>query len=167
MYGPISNERGDALDEFIVGQGLMVENVGVTPTFQARRQASNIATFIDVTLTRRLNDRIRNWRVDCDFNGSDHNTLLFELVVDLICVDNDIRLWESTDWVLFCSELDKNKKNLFIPELINEKKLEKMLTKFYNQINKALDIASPKVTPSPKNRDFLWLSLIHIPSPRD
>ena len=74
LFGPDSNRRGDAFDEFIVNNGLMVENVGLVPTFQARRQNCSVATFIDVTLTRGLKGNITGWRVDPGFNGSDHNT---------------------------------------------------------------------------------------------
>ena len=38
-----------------------------------------MATCIDVTMTRDMDDKITNWWVDQAYNGSDHNTITFEI----------------------------------------------------------------------------------------
>ena len=77
LFGPESNSRGEQLEEFIIDNGLAVENIGNTPTFQATRQSCEIATHIDVTLSKGLGSLIKNWEVNTNFNGSDHNTIEF------------------------------------------------------------------------------------------
>ena len=150
LYGPSSNERGDRFEEFVITNGLMVENVGNTPTFQAWRQNCLVATYIDVTLSRGLDGWITRWSVDQSFNGSDHNTITFDLELYPALEENKIRIWDLTDWLTFRSELKKNL--LFYPKDLNEMKLEKMLQKFYKTVNMALDKASPKVVPNKKVR---------------
>ncbi len=54
---PEANSRGEILEEFILQNGLEVQNVGCKPTFTGR----DTATIIDITLT--LNVGIKNWRV--------------------------------------------------------------------------------------------------------
>ena len=69
LFGPDSNTRGDELDDFIIINGLLVENVGNVATFRTTRGNTQINTFIDVTLSYDLTGNIRNWRVDSSFNG--------------------------------------------------------------------------------------------------
>ena len=54
MFGTSNNNRGNDLEDFILQHGMNVENVGLTPTFETRRGDKNIATHIDVTLSRDL-----------------------------------------------------------------------------------------------------------------
>ena len=76
LYGPISNPRGEEIEDFITVNGLRVENVGEIPTFETVRGGRAIATFIDLTLTYNFNN-IADWHVDQSYNGSDHNTIYF------------------------------------------------------------------------------------------
>ena len=75
LYGPDQNPRGTDLEDFLFRHGLHVENMGDVPTFQT----SVCSSYIDVTLTRDLPTAISNWRVDTRYNGSDHNTVMFDL----------------------------------------------------------------------------------------
>ena len=79
LFGPCDNSRGEELEEFIVGNGLLVENVGETATFRTTRANTVINTYIDVTLSYGLNGNISDWNVDQSFNGSDHATITFDL----------------------------------------------------------------------------------------
>ena len=73
IFGPHTNKRGEALEELIAKHGLRVENQGNTPTFCANRRGGIVTSFIDYTLTKFIEGPVDNWRVDEDFNGSDHN----------------------------------------------------------------------------------------------
>ena len=75
LYGPDQNPRGMEFEELLFRHGLHVENVGEVPTFQTSLRLSHI----DVTLTRNLPVAISGWRVDTAYNGSDHNSVLFEV----------------------------------------------------------------------------------------
>ena len=161
LYGPETNPRGEELENFILSRGLRVENVGDTPTFQTLRQSCSIATYIDVTLSKGMSGLIKDWLVDTDFNGSDHNTISFFLEGIIDYKATKARIWDSTDWFYFKNELAKNNRHLTIPEFLNEKKVEKLLVKFYRAINNALDKASPMVYPSKKTNSFFWYKREH------
>ena len=79
LFGNETNARGEELEEILIKYGLITENIGLTPTFSANREDGMINSIIDVTLSRGLRGRIRNWRVDTEYNGSDHNTIKYEL----------------------------------------------------------------------------------------
>ena len=70
LYGPVSNTRGEELEEFIVTNGLNTVNVGETPTFETIRGGKLITSFIDVTLTYKLTNSIKDWWVDQSYNLS-------------------------------------------------------------------------------------------------
>ena len=69
LFGPKQNQRGHLFDELISNNNLTIENVGHSPTYESRGNK----TCIDVTLTRGLRQTIKDWVVDRDYNGSDHN----------------------------------------------------------------------------------------------
>ena len=136
MFGPTSNSRGDKLDAFIIESGLNVENIGQIPTFQSSRYSS----CIDVTLSRGLFSGLRDWRVDCSYNASDHNTILFKLsssMIEIPCGRN----WNKGDWERFKSELESVK--IFRPAIMTDCKLDKMVGKLYHVINRELDSCCP------------------------
>ena len=120
-----------------------------------------IETYIDVTLSRGLDEIIANWSVNTDFNGSDHNTIEFNLDLSTVPESEEVRLWDSTDWLYFKTELKKNEKLLYVPMTLDKKKTEKMLDKLYLALNRALDRASPLVRPSTKCRSFYWYNGEH------
>ena len=59
---------------------------------------------IDVTFSHNLKVKLDNWRVCKAFNGSDHNTIRFELKVDTIEIPPH-RPYETADWDLLKSQL--------------------------------------------------------------
>ena len=77
-FGTTTNKRGDQLDLFIAQHKLDIENQGLTPTFQAR----GAQTIIGITLTARLSVSVTNWSVSQEYNGSDHNTITFQVEQD-------------------------------------------------------------------------------------
>jgi len=73
---PDTNVRGECLEEFLFDMNLVVTNVGNIPTYEN----AVAATIIDLTLsTSDLADRISSWRVDRQFQGSDHHLIRFDL----------------------------------------------------------------------------------------
>ena len=97
LYGCETNRRGEVLEEFIFKHNLEIANKVGTPTFHARRGDVNIESCIDVTLSRDLPDDVIDWRVDSKFNGSDHDTILFELQQEEREVEKR-RSYKNADW---------------------------------------------------------------------
>ena len=100
LYSDRENKRGETLDEFILANHLQIENIGRKPTFQS----ANGNSIIDVTLTKNLNRAVQHWRVDQDYNGSDHNTIRFALRREKIVVE-PYRPWDRSDWAGFTDQL--------------------------------------------------------------
>ena len=129
LYGHESNNRGEDLEGFIVGNGMKVENIGLRPTFETFRSGLHISSIIDVTLTLGMRDPIENWRVEEGFNGSDHNTIRFNVNMSKSKLKEKTRCWNSANWAVFQDRLKESK--FFFPEVINEKKLDKMVSSLY------------------------------------
>ena len=144
-------------EEFIFSNNLKIENVGQVPTFQTVRARS----CIDVTISRDLPLTVTDWKVDCSFNGSDHNTILFKLV-DLSNKDlPPIRPWHLADWKLFNKLLSKA--TFFHPDTMTDSKLDKLVSKFFKVIDKALDEACPLKPPSKsKSKDWFDEKLLEF-----
>ena len=142
LYGPDNNARGDELEDFILAHSLAVENVGDTPTFETRRGPCNIATHIDVTLTRDLHFQLDGWRVCQDYNASDHNTIHFE-APQPDPQARRIRPWSKADWPTFTQIL--READYAVPLRMSMKKLDKLVTKLYAILNKAIDLACPEI----------------------
>ena len=150
-----SNARGRHLEDFILRNNLQVENRGNIPTFQSLRAQS----VIDVTLTSGVN--VWNWHVDESFNGSDHNSIFFDIELDLVA-PREIRPWDKADWRKFTDSLDKVRD---IPRRITCKKVDKMVDKLYKDIDIALDSACPKFKVTRKRKKAEWytdkIALLH------
>ena len=155
LYGPSNNKRGDTMDELIVSNGLKVENFGSTPTFQTIRGGKVMESYIDATFSLNLEgNAIRNWRVDDGYNGSDHNTVMFDLV-HAGKIGTRARKWSKADWPLFTEHL-LEAGVIAIPEKICAKRLDDMINKLYRLINGALDKVCPKVETNFKMRKNKW-----------
>ena len=93
LYGPDTNKRGEAFEEFILMQGLLVENRGTMPTFETIRGDTHLKSHIDVTLSKG-NVRIVDWAVCREYNGSDHNTISWSTLDKQLPVEL-IRPWKK------------------------------------------------------------------------
>jgi len=136
-FGPDNNKRGEDLDEFIATHGLKIENNGQTPTYESR----NTGTCIDITLTKGLSVSVNNWRVDQNYNGSDHNTILFSTKTQFEKVE-PTWLYNKADWEGFASAMEL--KTLIFPDNITCKDLETVLNQFYKFIKQAMSKFIPK-----------------------
>ena len=138
LFGRTTNKRGKELEDFILTNQLRVENLGTVPTFRAHRVAGAIESCVDVTLTRDTDDRVECWAVEDRYNGSDHNTIVFHIKNDCIGKAEEVRNWRKADWGLFKSVLEAHRRSLYVPKVLNEKKLDKMVEKLYNLLNLSL-----------------------------
>ena len=71
-----------------------------------------------------------------ELNHSDYNTIKFSLETEMETLPVH-RPWSEADWLTFKAELEQ--KEIYIPNKITPKRLEKMLNQYYSLIEKALD----------------------------
>ena len=153
LTGPTANKRGLDLEELLIEQGLMVKNIGTVPTFETFRGDNHIQTCIDITLSRAMDGKIKNWRVDQEYNGSDHNTILFTLDISPPR-SKAVRNWNSCVWSQLTAEMSLC--NFYEPELVTEKKLDRCIYQLYLKLNRALDKICPKKVKKTKVRANSW-----------
>ena len=84
--------------------------------------------------------KVDNWRVNRSFNGSDHNTIHFQLVIDTIELP-PFRNFANADWSQFHGELKQA--SIYIPANVTQKKVDKMVNKITHLITKATDNCCP------------------------
>ena len=75
MWGNETNSRGKIWESFIEEEQLLIHNHGRIPTFESK----NGKSIIDVTLSYRLPYALDRWRVLRSYNGTDHNTIHYNL----------------------------------------------------------------------------------------
>ena len=159
LYGPDNNARGEAFEDFVVQYGLEIANYGTAPTFETRRGDRLIQTHIDVTLSRDLATPVENWRVNREYNASDHNTIHFE-VKSTKPEPELVRPWSKADWALFKRILSHA--DYGIPKDMSMKKLDRLLERTYGILQRALDEACPRVSITPKVGKDHWSTDKHV-----
>ena len=150
LYGPTLNRRGNHFEQFILSSGLLVANSGNTPTFQTIRSES----FIDVTLTRGVD--ITEWRVNTEYNASDHNSVQFSIHDVEIVPDKRIRPWATANWPKFTVSLSAEK--FTIPKTIYCSTVDRMVSHMYHCLETALDKACPIIHVRQKFKGSVWFS---------
>ena len=75
IWGNETNTRGKKWEELIEVEHLLVHNQGRIPTFESKIGKS----IVDVTLSHRLPYILDSWRVLRSYNGTDHNTIQYNL----------------------------------------------------------------------------------------
>ena len=138
LFGPTSNKRGENLELFIAKYNLQIENNCHMPTYESR----GAKTCIDVTLTARLLISIMDWAVCQEENGSDHNTILYNLSISTTKLEPQW-LWSKANLELFQTELDKHLR-ISKPEVIKQRTIDNMIDSFYKAIDRAMKEAIPK-----------------------
>lgn len=89
-----TNERGEYLYDYIIREGLLINNVGSEPTFANCIRAE----VLDLTICSQfISSKIVNWRVSTEPSCSDHRHIRFELVAGTRPVVR-YRDPQSTDW---------------------------------------------------------------------
>ena len=143
------NQRGRALEEYIIGIGSDLLNKGSIPTFTNQRSA----TIIDITFTDPLiSDNCLNWRIHTTPSLSDHVAIRVDLYM-ATTPPPKLRIWKTADWPLFRSLLQTLPQ---IPTLWSEDTLESQCHLLHQTISSALDQACPLKTMSPKHKLPWW-----------
>ena len=152
LYGTDMNARGELMEEFILENGLLVENTGMVPTFATWRADRWLESHIDVTLTKG-EVLIQDWEVHEDYNGSDHNTITWR-VENVLMQEEECRPWSQADWKAFKDNLGKA--NLHIPEIISRQGLDQMVEHLYQVLTGALDKVCPIQSKTIRCRANRW-----------
>ena len=150
LFGPSTNKRGEQIELFIAKYKLTVENNSHIPTYESR----GAETCVDVTLTAKLGDSVMDWEVNRNYNGSDHNSIEYKMLVDKIKVEPQW-LWAKADWDIFATEITKHLQTE--PKFIlDQEECDNMVNHLYNTINKALKVAVPKSKPKIVDKNNPW-----------
>ena len=140
LYGPITNKRGEDFEEFLLQNHLLLENTGTSATYHAFQHGEPVSSYIDFTLSKCLVP-LQNWRVlDDEFNGSDHHSITWSIPLD-IPPPPLIRPWLKAKWEIFTEHIRQYE--FHIPENFTAYKTDKLLSRWYEVINDALDKACP------------------------
>ena len=123
IWGNETNARGKKWEELIETEHLLVHNQGRIPTFESM----NGKSIIDVTLRYRLPYTLENWRVLRSYNGTDHNTIHYNLKGMQIEIPAH-RLYHKANWNQFTQLLSHCHIN--IPSDMTESKLDKMVVPY-------------------------------------
>ena len=150
LYGPNENERGRQFELFVLESNLWIANRGTTPTFQTLRAES----CVDVTLVRGVD--ILDWRVDTQYNASDHNSILFSIGQVELVPSKEIRPWKQAKWNILKSELMKG--GYSVPRRVTKAKLDKMVEYLYQRLEEALDKACPKISVKTRFKGSNWFN---------
>ena len=117
-----------------------LHNTGCEATF-SNKKASSI---IDLTISRNLSWTIRDWKVDTEYNASDHNTIHFEVEhSNAQEVITPVILWKKANWKKFTEILTNC--NTDFPRVMTTQVLEEKLGEFYAILDNARDEAIPQV----------------------
>ena len=112
-----------------------------------------MATCIDVTMTRDMDDKITGWWVDQTYNGSDHNTITFEIKTEK---QEEIksRNWDKGDWPMFTQKLKYV--DFHEPEIMMEKKLDRCVQQMYKNLFIVSNETCPKKCRKRKVKTNVW-----------
>ena len=148
LWGDRSNARGLELEETIVSNGLSIENKrGSIPTFEGGMGSS----FIDLTLTYEMHDKIKNWSVVRSVD-SDHNYICYDVVED-VAMKTKIA-WGKTDWKGFRGDLDLVQWNL--PPQWTARTIDNLQKEITTQVNTCLEKYAKRVPVSTFRDNNYW-----------
>lgn len=102
------NQRGESLFNFLLGEGLMVNNLGSEPTFVTKNQRQ----VLDLTISSNyLSTKISKWMVSSEPSCSDHRIIQFEIAAGEKHVVK-YRDQKCTDWNGYIRTLRENMDNV-------------------------------------------------------
>ena len=126
-----------------------MENIGHVPTIHGEKAR----TCIDVTLTKRLHSTVLEWRVNTEYNGSDHNTIEFQVHQDMMTIPK-VWIWHKANWSVFKERMKKLTYEL--PGNITNDTCESMLNNFYKKLDKAMKKAIQSSYTKTVDRNNPW-----------
>lgn len=153
-----TNSRGRRIVQMIARTGLIVANVGNTPTF---RRSGCEGTIPDITLvSERIANKITNWRVLEIYTGSDHQYISYSVKTDVTSSENTekqnrtTRRWiaEKLDSTALIAEVDRRLNE--VPEAANASTVADKVMKI---IHKSCEKSMPRVqTSKPGRKAVHW-----------
>ena len=146
-----TNKRGEAMEEFILTNGLSVINTGTHFTYFNKKAA----TIIDVTLaTSGIEDKIHGWKVTNQVTGSDH--LFIKFSIGLVTETKWRRNFQTGDWDLFRAKLDLCHDNVEDITEWTKARLEHEVDKLHDDIKLSLNESHPYQRVRPVLRKRGW-----------
>ena len=100
-----------------------------------------------------LKVEIADWKVCRIYNNSDHHSINFRIRTEIIEIPAG-RNYSKANWDILSKELDAM--TIYIPEVISERKLDKMVEKVNACIELALDKACPILPAKIVNKNNPW-----------
>lgn len=150
---PYCDSRGDELVNYCILNGLALVNRGETPTFKSRGGINESGTHIDVTLaTQMIYDLINDWRVETEYNGSDHNSISFSIDapnLDPLMTRNK----RKTNWKLYAQKLERLSTLDDLSFQMNASELNTASYKFIDILLSAFEESSILVPTHPTRKD--------------
>ena len=143
------NERGLALEDFIFEFDMMVQNVGIQKTWQAR----GLSSIIDITLTLNIGDEILDWHVSDRKTFSDHKIVCFSIGKPTY-TKKLARNFNRADWNKFQDYIKTNLDSP--PELWSNEIIEKSCDHFNKILEKAIDLACPTHPVRKRDKIHFW-----------
>lgn len=153
---PSTNSRGKRILDMAARTGLIVANLGDTPTF---RRPGCEGSIPDITLvSEKIADKVSNWKVLEIYTGSDHQYISYLLNVDVVHerkIRTDTRRWNT-------NKLDNTKLIAAIDRRLEEVAIEgdagRIVELVMNIIRHGCNSAMPKVgkAKSQKKPVYWW-----------
>ena len=143
------NKRGEALEDFIFENNLMVQNIGNRITWQR----GNFSSIIDITLSKNVGDEILDWHVSDIETFSDHRMIRFSLgdkLVERVLTRN----YKKADWEKFQTYISSHLDSP--PEEWCNEIVDKAIDHLNEVIDQALDIACPTHVVRKKDKIHFW-----------
>ena len=147
-----NNVRGDALDDFLFEQNLIVLNRGAMPTFETSRASS----IIDITVASEdLSNSILNWQVHSEDHFSDHK--LISMQARLSTPEPALsRNLKKADWGKFKDLVETSLTSVEIPTLWTNSVIEGEVSRLMSVIEDVLDKVCPKTKRGSKAHISNW-----------
>ena len=153
---PLTDKRGELINQFLIDNYLTCINVGNNPTFCSGAGNTSI---IDLTIANfRLASSVSNWQVEQQLHSTDHYRLTFTInnCPNYRSVMAETWNYRKGDWSYFKNQLERGLKNWSCARIWSDITIEQKLEQFTNEVNKALELACPKKLCTRKYKFPTW-----------
>ena len=145
------DDRGEAIEEFLLNNPIKVDNVGDTPTFSAKIGE----TIIDLTISS-MEVEVTDWVVNTKVQPSDHRMITFNVKLDSNKVIKTRQL-KKVDWNIFSAKLINQPVQRHPSEVWTTRRLDKEVCALEDRIINSLDEVAPlrqvRFNTKPQKRD--------------
>ena len=136
-----TNERGEAVQEFLEIENLDILNEGSNPTFVTR----NRKEVLDITIADwALAQKTINWHVRREDSFSDHKMISFQVQLQTEYTQEQVQLVKNTNWGRYRAELVRNldKEDL---TFTSQQDIENEVTRIETAIRLSIEASTPTV----------------------